>query len=194
MSFADSKTFLNLANAFAGESQARNRYVFSVGTAKKEGFAVIQQIFLETAENEHEHAKVFYKLLIKHAPHHNLIHVNADYPLALGDTLTNLRAAAAGEKEEWEIIYADFGDTAEHEGYLDAAKAFRTIATVENHHYLRYTELAEALKNGSLFRKSAHVDWKCTNCGYVHRHTEAPLVCPACDHPQGFFIDLPKNY
>lgn len=194
MKFEDTKTFENLAKAFAGESQARNRYVFSASVAKKEGYQAIGLTFMETAENEQEHAKVFYKLLARYAPDSDIIHVDADYPLEYGDTLANLKAAAAGEREEWEVIYSDFGDIAEKEGFPEIAAAFRTIASVENHHYHRYQELAEAVENGSLLRKDSPTSWKCANCGYVHQGSEAPGVCPACVHPQGFFIDLPQNY
>lgn len=194
MDFVQTQSFQNLAKAFAGESQARNRYVFAAGIAKKEGYHAIQSIFISTADNEQEHAKVFYKLLAKYAPDSHVIHVSADYPLEYRDTLANLKAAAAGEKEEWEVIYADFGDIAEKEGFPEIAAAFRTIASVENHHYLRYTELANAVENGTLFKKETQIEWKCTNCGYVHTGTEAPHTCPACIHPQGFFVDLPQNY
>lgn len=193
MIFLESMTFQNLANAFAGESQARNRYVFFGGIAKKEGFQAIQATFQSTADNEQEHAKVFYKLMNKFSPDKNIIHVKADYPLVMGTTVINLQSAAAGEKEEWEI-YADFGGIAEKEGFPDVAVAFRTISTVEHHHYLRYQQLAEAIENKTLFHGANPLDWKCTNCGYVHRGKNAPEICPACVHPQGFFISLPQNY
>ncbi|HHV65093.1 MAG TPA: rubrerythrin family protein [Peptococcaceae bacterium] len=194
MKFEESKSFQNLAKAFAGESQARNRYVFAAAIAKNEGFQAVQRTFLSTAENEQEHAKVFYKLLAKYAPGRDLIHVDADYPLAYGDTLANLKAAAAGEKEEWEVIYTDFAAIAGQEGFPDIQTAFQTIASVEKHHYQRYAELVNAVETGTLFKKDSPVAWKCTNCGYVHHGTEAPHTCPACLHPQGYFIDLPQNY
>ncbi|KUO61949.1 MAG: rubrerythrin [Gracilibacter sp. BRH_c7a] len=194
MKFEGTKTFANLAKAFAGESQARNRYVFSASVAKKDGFQAIGSTFLETAENEQEHAKVFYKLLVKYAPSTDVIHVRADYPLEYKDTLANLKAAAEGEREEWEIIYSEFGDIAEQEGFAEIAAAFRNIASVENHHYLRYLGLAKAVETSTLFKKDITTDWKCTNCGYIHQGSTAPDICPACIHPQGFFIDLPQNY
>ena len=194
MKFEGTKTFANLAKAFAGESQARNRYVFSASVAKKDGFQAIGSTFLETAENEQEHAKVFYKLLVKYAPSTDVIHVRADYPLEYKDTLANLKAAAEGEREEWEIIYSEFGDIAEQEVFAEIAAAFRNIASVENHHYLRYLGLAKAVETSTLFKKDITTDWKCTNCGYIHQGSTAPDICPACIHPQGFFIDLPQNY
>lgn len=193
MNFLESKTFQHLANAFAGESQARNRYIFSGGIAKNEGFQAVQAIFHSTADNEQEHAKVFYKLMHKYAPERNIIHVSGDYPLVYGDTVANLQAAAAGEKEEWEI-YTDFGLTAQKEGFPDIAVAFRTISTIENHHYQRYMKLAKGIETGTLFQSDRQISWKCTNCGYVHEGTEAPNICPACIHPQGFFIPLPQEY
>lgn len=194
MKFMDTKTFKNLANAFAGESQARNRYTFYGSVAKKEGYQYIQQVFQSTADNEKEHAKMFYKLLLANAEDAtNVIHVDADYPLVNKDTLTNLKAAAEGEREEWKV-YSEFGDVADQEGFKDVAVAFRKIADVEKHHMARYKMLAEQVENGILYKKDAPTTWKCTNCGYVHEGSEAPHVCPACQHPQGYFAELPQTY
>ncbi|MDA8229232.1 MAG: rubrerythrin family protein [Desulfitobacterium hafniense] len=195
MNFVQTETFKNLAKAFAGESQARNRYTFFAGVAKQEGYQHIQAIFEETGANEKEHAKVFYKLLVKHTKGQtDLIHVDADYPLVLGDTLTNLKSAAEGEREEWAKVYSSFAEIAVKEGFPDIAQAFKTIALVEKHHYERYSQLVKDLENGTLFKKDSKTSWKCTNCGYVHEGTEAPDVCPACQHPKGYFEELPRNY
>jgi rubrerythrin len=195
MNFQDTESFKNLSNAFAGESQARNRYAFFAGVAKKEGYQQIQAVFEETAANEKEHAQVFYKLLIAHTQGSTeIIHVDADYPLVYKDTLTNLKAAAAGEQEEWEILYSQFGDVAEKEGFSDIAKAFRTIASVEKHHMKRFESYADGIQNGTIFKKDKPTLWKCSNCGYVHEGPEAPEICPACAHPQGYFGELPETY
>lgn len=194
MKFSETETFKNLSNAFAGESQARNRYAFSAGVAKTEGYQHIQAIFEETAANEKEHAKVFYKLLAAHTQEDtNILHVDADYPLVYKDTLTNLRAAAAGEREEWEI-YSEFGTIAEKEGFTDIAKVFQKIAEVEKHHMTRFDHYADRIEKGTLFHKDTPTVWKCTNCGYIHEGPEAPEICPACTHPQGYFEELPEKY
>ena len=195
MKFQDSETFKNLSKAFAGESQARNRYTFFASVAKDEGYPNIQSTFEETANHEKEHAKVFYKLMAKHVNGEtSVIHVDADYPLAYLDTLTNLRAAAAGEREEWTVLYSGFGDIAQQEGFPDVALAFHKIAEVEKHHEERYKKLADEMEHGTLFKKDQSAKWKCTNCGYVHEGPEAPGNCPACEHPQGYFEELPEIY
>ncbi|MDA8443204.1 MAG: rubrerythrin family protein [Peptococcaceae bacterium] len=195
MDFLQSKTFKNLSNAFAGESQARNRYTFYASVAKNEGHQYIQSIFAATADNEKEHAKVFFKLLIAHAQDAaNMIHVDADYPLAYKNTLTNLRAAAAGEKEEWTVLYSQFSATAKQEGFNDVAVAFAKIAEVEQHHEARFTKLADELQQGTLYKKTEPTQWVCANCGYVHEGPEAPEVCPACAHPVGYFFAIPEVY
>ncbi|TGE31531.1 rubrerythrin [Desulfosporosinus sp. Sb-LF] len=194
MNFHETETFKNLSNAFAGESQARNRYSFFGGVAKKEGYQHIQAIFEETAANEREHAQVFYKLLVAHTQDATqIIHVDADYPLVYKDTVTNLRAAAAGEREEWAEIYSKFGTIAEKEGFPDIAKAFKTIAEVEKHHMERFEHYADGIANGTIFKKDKPTAWKCTNCGYIHEGPEAPDVCPACAHPQGYFEEIQKS-
>ena len=194
MDFKDSKTFQNLVNGFAGESQARNRYTFYAGVAKNEGHQAIQNIFISTADNEKEHAKVFYKFLQKYAGDQTeVFRVNADYPLNYRDTLANLKSAAAGEGEEV-IDYNTFADIADEEGYADIAVAFRKIATVEAQHQERYARLAAELENGTLYKKDQKISWKCENCGYVHEGSGAPDLCPACQHPQGYFKPLPEVY
>lgn len=191
--FRQTQTFQNLTNAFAGESQARTRYTFFAEAASRNGYKHIEKIFQETAENEREHAKVFYRLLLNHAGA-GIIHVNADYPLVEHDTLTNLRAAAAGEKEEWSVLYSSFGDKAQQEGYPDVAEAFRKIAEIERRHEARFNTLANEMADGSIFKKEGNTLWKCLNCGYVHQGPEAPGTCPACQHPQGYFEVLAENY
>lgn len=194
MQFKDSRTFQNLVDAFVGESQARNRYTFYASVAKNEGHQAIQQIFISTADNEKEHAKVFYKFLQKYAGDQvEGFHVNGEYPLNLRDTLANLKSAAAGEGEEVEV-YAQFADIAEEEGYKDIAVAFRKIASVEGHHKERYARLAADLESGTLYKKGEKIQWKCENCGYVHEGSNAPDLCPACQHPQGYFKPLPEVY
>lgn len=193
MEFKDTETFKNLAKAFAGESQARNRYTYFAGVAKKEGHPYIEQVFLSTADNEKEHAQVFYKFLAAKADT-EVIHVDADYPLVYKDTLSHLKAAVQGEREEWEVLYSHFGDIAEQEGYKDIALAFHKIAEVEKHHMTRYQTLAEQLEKGTLYKKDEPTTWKCTNCGYVHEGSGAPELCPACQHPKGYFEELPQEY
>ncbi|AET65921.1 rubrerythrin [Desulfosporosinus orientis DSM 765] len=195
MKFSETETFKNLSDAFAGESQARNRYAFFAGVAKQEGYQHIQTVFEETAANEKEHAEVFYKLLIKHTQEEtNIIHVDADYPLVYKDTLTNLRAAVEGEREEWAEIYAKFGTIADQEGFADIAVVLRKIAEVEKHHMDRFEYYANGIEKGSLFHKEKPTVWKCTNCGYVHEGPDAPNQCPACAHSQGYFEELPEKY
>ncbi|WP_425805470.1 rubrerythrin [Desulfitobacterium sp. Sab5] len=195
MEFSKTQTFQNLANAFAGESQARNRYTFFANIAKGEGHAFLKEVFEATAENEREHAKVFYKLLDAHSRGQtNAFHVSADYPLVYADTLANLRAAAEGEREEWEVVYAKAAEVAEQEGLRDIAQAFREIAKIEEHHMKRFNDLADQLENGTLYKKDNPTYWKCTNCGYVHEGPEAPDSCPACRHPKGYFQEIPQEY
>jgi len=194
--FKNSQTALNLMKAFAGESQARMRYTYYASVAKKQGFLQIANIFIETAENEKEHAKVFFKKLLEHGMNEEVIVLNdAGYPVALSDdTFKNLEYAAAGEKEEWTELYPMFADTAEKEGYKDVAVAFRVIAKVEEQHELRYATLAKNVKEHQVFKKDGKVFWKCINCGYITENIEAPEKCPACQHPQTYFEIHIKNY
>jgi len=194
--FKNSQTAQNLMKAFAGESQARNRYTYYAGVAKKQGFLQIANIFLETAENEKEHAKVFFKKLLEHGMNEEVVILNdAGYPVALtDDTFKNLNYAASGENEEWTLLYPSFAETAEKEGYKDVAVAFRMIAKVEEQHELRYRNLAKNVSEHQVFKKDGKVFWKCLNCGYITENIEAPDKCPACQHPQSYFEIHVKNY
>lgn len=185
-SLVGSKTADNLAKAFAGESQARNRYTFYAKVAQKEGHMQISNVFYETADNERAHAYIFFDLLVKGLGK-NQIHVDADYPVAYGDTLENLMAAAEGEKEEWGTAYPEFAKIAKEEGYPEVEFAFNKILEVEKGHEQRYLDLHEALKNDKLYKRDTAQYWKCINCGYIYEGTEAPKACPACKYPQGYF-------
>jgi rubrerythrin len=185
-----SKTEKNLLKAFAGESQARNRYTYFASQAKKEGYEQICGIFLETAENEKEHAKVFFKYL-----EGGDAEITASYPAGkIGTTEENLLAAAEGEKMEWGTLYPDFGKTAKEEGYDQVAESFKEIGEVEEGHEKRYRKLLDNVKNCTVFKKSKEVKWKCRNCGYVHYGKEAPDTCPACKHPQSYYEVMAENY
>jgi rubrerythrin len=189
-SLKGTKTEKNLLKAFAGESQARNRYTYFASAAKKDGFEQIQAVFLETAENEKEHAKVFFKYLEGGA-----VEITAAYPAGkISDTASNLLAAADGEKEEWSKLYVDFGKVAREEGFDEVATSFKEIAEVEEQHEKRYRALLKNVKEGKVFKKGAVVKWHCRNCGYVHEGAEAPKDCPACKHPQAYYEVLAENY
>jgi rubrerythrin len=190
MQFKGSKTENNLLKAFAGESQARNRYTYFASAAKKEGLEQISAIFLETAENEKEHAKVFFKHL-----QGGEVEITAVYPAgAIKSTSDNLLAAAEGEKTEWTKLYADFEKVAKEEGFSDVAESFKQIAKVERFHEARYRGLEKQLTSGGLFRKDKPVKWHCRNCGYVVEGKSAPENCPACKHPKGYYEILAENY
>ncbi len=177
------QTEKNLLAAFAGESQARNRYSFFASKAKKEGYEQIAAIFTETAENEKEHAKVFFKHLKG-----GMTEIEASYPAGkIGTTKENLLAAAEGEKEEWGTLYPDFAKTAEEEGFPKVAESFKEIGEVEEYHERRYRKLLDNVKEDKVFKKEKVVKWKCRNCGYVHQGPEAPEICPACKHPQSYY-------
>ncbi len=188
-SLRGTKTLENLMKSFAGESQARMRYTYFASAAGKEGYKQIQNIFLETAENEKEHAKVFMKLALEHLDGENPapVEINATYPFAYGDTVANLKAAAAGEHEEWELDYPAFAQTAKEEGFPDIAARYLLIAKVEKHHEERYLKLLENIENGTVFKKDGKVFWKCLNCGHIHEGDGAPALCPACRHPKDYF-------
>lgn len=180
----------NLLKAFAGESQARNRYTFFASIAKKEGYEQIAGLFLETAGNEKEHAEVFFKYL-----EGGDVEITAEYPAGkIGNTAENLLSAAEGEKLEWGTLYPDFEKVAKGEGFKDIAKSFEEIAEVEEQHEKRYRKLLENMKNGTVFKRDKEVKWKCRNCGYVHHGKEAPATCPACKHPQSYYELLAENY
>ncbi|MDD4907981.1 MAG: rubrerythrin family protein [Candidatus Omnitrophica bacterium] len=189
-SIKGTKTEENLLAAFAGESQARTRYTYFASAARKEGYEQIANIFMETAENEKEHAKVFFKYL-----EGGEVQITAAYPAgSIKDTRANLEAAAAGEKLEWSALYKDFAAAARDEGFPEVAKSFDQISKVEMFHEGRYRKLIENIANGEVFKKKAPVKWHCINCGYVFEGTEAPNECPACRHPQSFYEVLAQNY
>ena len=180
----------NLLKAFAGESQARNRYTFFASVAKKEGYEQIAGVFMETAEQEKEHAKRFFEYL-EGGP----LTITASYPAGIiGTTTENLLAAAEGEHEEWDVLYAEFGDVAEKEGFPEIANTFRQIAKVEAEHEKRYLKLLSRITDGNFFVRDNEIWWQCRNCGYVIKAKEAPLKCPACAHPQSYFEPKKENY
>ena len=190
MNLKGSETEKNLLKAFAGESQARNRYTYFASVAKKEGYEQISAIFLETAENEKEHAKVFFKYLLG-----GKVEITSSYPAGkIGKTSENLLAAAEGEKEEWSILYPEFEKIARKEGFQDIAKSFKEIAEVEQQHEIRYKKLLDNIKKGKVFKKDKIIRWKCRNCGYVHEGKDAPKICYACKHPQAYYEVLEENY
>ncbi|GBD96027.1 MAG TPA: rubrerythrin family protein [Nitrospirae bacterium] len=189
-SIRGTKTEQNLLKAFAGESQARNRYTYSASAAKKEGYEQIAAFFLETAENEKEHAKVFFKYL-----EGGDLEITAAYPAGItGSTKENLDHAAAGENLEWTTLYADFEKTARDEGFPEIAESFKQIARVEKFHESRYRKLSSNIQDGTVFKKEAGTKWHCRNCGYVHEGIKAPDMCPACKHPQAYYEVLADNY
>ena len=179
MELKGSKTEQNLMTAFAGESQARNKYTFFASQAKKDGYEQIAAIFQETADNEKEHAKLWFKLL------------NGG---AIGSTEENLKAAAAGENYEWTDMYAEFAKTAKEEGFARIAYLFEEVGKIEKEHEERYRKLLENLENGSVFEKDGEVYWICQNCGHIHKGKTPPKVCPVCAHPQSYFEVRAENY
>ncbi len=189
MELKGSQTEKNLLIAFAGESQARNRYTYYAGEAKKAGYEYIAAIFLETAENEKEHAKVFFKHLGE-----GTAEIFAGYPFHLGDTLSNLIAAAEGENYEWTTMYQNFANEADQEGFKEIAASFREIAKVEHFHESRYRALVEHVKNGTMFKRDQATTWHCRNCGYVVKGKDAPEICPSCKHPRAYSEPLADNY
>ena len=186
MKFKESKTYQNLINSYAGESQARSRYSFYAEVAEKEGLLHVAAVFLETADNELEHAKVFFDHIIAKAGA-GMIHVDADYPASVGSTSENLEAAAAGEHEEFTELYKEAAEVAAEEGFDDIAKSFTEIAEVEERHYERYAALFKLVSTNSYFKREHKVYWKCRNCGYIHEGEEAPQTCPACKHARKYF-------
>jgi len=189
-SLKGTKTEQNLLKSFAGESQARNRYTYFASAAKKEGFEQIANIFTETAENEKEHAKVFFKHL-----EGGDVEITATYPAgAIKDTKSNLEEAAAGENMEWTTLYSDFAKIAKDEGFPEVALSFEQIAKVEKFHESRYRKLINNIANKEVFKKKASVKWHCINCGYVTEGAEAPRECPACKHPQAYYEVLAENF
>jgi rubrerythrin len=184
------KTEKNLLASFAGESQARTRYTYFASVAKKEGYEQISAIFTETADNEKEHAKRFFKFL-----EGGMVEITAKYPAGvIGTTLENLKAAAEGEHEEWTLLYSDAAKIAKEEGFPEIAEQFEWIAKVEKHHEERYLKLYENIKNGKVFAKDKETAWICRNCGHIHYGKEAPKSCQTCKHPQAYFELLADNF
>lgn len=189
-SLKGTKTEKNLLASFAGESQARTRYTYFAGQAKKDGYEQIAALFEETADNEKEHAKVFFKFL-----EGGMVEITAMYPAGkIGTTAENLQAAADGEREEWSVLYPEAAQTARAEGFEDVAKAFDEISKVESAHEARYRKLLENVKTGKAFKKQSKIVWKCRNCGYHYEGAEAPDACPACKHGKKFFEVFVENY
>ena len=190
MSLKGSKTEKNLLGAFAGESQARNRYTYAAGKARKEGFVQIAQIFEETANQEKEHAKRFFKFL-----EGGEVEIQAAFPAGvIGSTAENLAAAAGGEHHEWSELYPGFAKVAREEGFEAVAAVFDAISIAEKQHEKRYRGLLSNVEAGTVFKKADSVTWRCQNCGYVHEGAEAPEACPACAHPQAHFELLAENW
>jgi rubrerythrin len=189
-SLKGSKTETNLMAAFAGESQARNRYTYFASKAKKDGFVQIADVFEETANQEKEHAKRFFKFL-----EGGDVEIQAAFPAGVvGSTLENLKASAAGENHEHTIMYPEFAKVAREEGFDAIAMVFNAISVAEKQHEKRFNDLAKNIEDGTVFSKSENVTWRCRNCGYVHDGKEAPEACPACAHPQAHFELLGENY
>ena len=189
-SLKGTQTEKNLLTAFAGESQARNRYTFFSSVAKKEGYVQISQIFLETAEQEKEHAKRLFKFL-----EGGEVEITASFPAGkIGSTLENLIASADGEKHEHEVMYPEFAKVAKEEGFPEIAQVFEAIAVAEAFHEKRFRALAENLKEGRVFKRETEVIWRCRNCGYIHKGKEAPEKCPACAHPKAYFELVCENW
>jgi rubrerythrin len=189
-SIKGTKTEKNVLAAFAGESQARNRYTYFASQAKKEGYEQIAAIFTDTADNEKEHAKMFFGLL-----EGGDVEIMAAYPAGMvGDTAANLAAAAAGEHLEWTTLYQNFAQVAKEEGLNNVYVVFKEIAEVEQGHETRYNKLLSNVKSGQVFQKDQPVKWRCRNCGYIHEGKSAPKICPACKHPQAYYELLGENY
>ncbi len=190
MEFKGSETEKNLLAAFAGESQARNRYTFFASVARKEGYEQIAAIFQETADNEKEHAELFFKHLKG-----GMVEITAAYPAGvIASTAENLKAAAEGEKMEWGTLYPNAAEVADKEGFSEVAQTFRAVAKVEAYHERRYLKLLENVKQGKVFKKDKPIKWKCRNCGYVFEGTEVPDKCPVCSHARSYFEVWCENY
>ena len=184
------RTEQNLLKAFAGESQARTRYTFFASVAKKEGYEQIAGVFAETADQEKEHAKRFFKFL-----EGGDLEITASYPAGrIGTTAENLLAAAKGENEEWDVLYPDFAKVAEEEGFPEIANAFKQISKAEAEHERRYLKLLSRITDGNFFKRDGKIWWQCRNCGFICEAEEAPKICPACQHPQAYFEPKKDNY
>ena len=189
-SIKGTKTEQNLLKSFAGESQARNRYTYFASVAKKEGFEQISAIFQETADQEKEHAKKMFKWL-----EGGMVEITASYPAGvISNTLDNLKAAAAGEHEEWSLDYPHFAEVADKEGFPEIAMMYRAIAIAEKGHEERYAAFVKNIEEGKVFEKDTETTWQCRNCGYIHTGTEAPELCPACAHPKAHFEVKKENW
>ncbi len=189
-SIKGTQTEKNLLKAFAGESQARNRYTYAASIAKKEGFEQIAGIFLETADQEKQHAKRFFRFL-----EGGMVEITAAYPAGiLGTTAQNLKAAADGEHEEYSLLYPEFARIAKEEGFPQVAAQFNTVSVAEKNHEKRYRLLLENLEKGLVFKKEQSIKWKCRECGYIHEGADAPKACACCEHPQAFFEKLTEEY
>ena len=190
MSIKGTRTEQNLLKSFAGESQARSRYTFFASVAKKEGYEQISGVFMETAEQEKEHAKKFFKYL-----EGGMVEITASYPAGIiGTTAENLKAAAEGENEEWADLYPEFAKIADEEGFPQIANTFRQIAKVEAEHEARYRTLLARVEAGKVFERDEEIEWQCRNCGYVLKGKKAPIKCPASEHPQAYFEPKKNNY
>ena len=190
MSIKGTRTEQNLLKSFAGQSQARSRYTFFASVAKKEGYEQISGVFMETAEQEKEHAKKFFKYL-----EGGMVEITASYPAGIiGTTAENLKAAAEGENEEWADLYPEFAKIADEEGFPQIANTFRQVAKVEAEHEARYRTLLARVEAGKVFERDEEIEWQCRNCGYVLKGKKAPMKCPACEHPQAYFEPKKNNY
>jgi rubrerythrin len=192
MEFKESRTARNLLKAFAGESQARNRYVLAAGIARQEGLEHVAAVFEETAANEQVHARLFYQHLARLAP--AALEITASYPAVAGDTTAQLRAACAGENEEWSALYPEFARIAREEGFADAARTFEWIAKVEKEHEARFGRLLDHVANGTVFQRGGKIFWRCLECGHIHEGTAAPKACPVCLKPQAFFAPVGEAF
>ncbi|MCX7920519.1 MAG: rubrerythrin family protein [Clostridia bacterium] len=193
MDLKGSKTYENLMRAFAGESQARNRYNIAASIAKKEGYFVIESVFNYTADQEKVHAKVFYQKLKEVAGDN--IGISGAYPVDLYDsTVKVLKAAQHNELEEWDEVYKNFGKIAKEEGFTAISYVFESIARIEKTHADRFGRLAEEIENGTIFKKNEDIAWMCTHCGHIHIGKEAPGVCSVCQHPQGYFMPFAESF
>jgi rubrerythrin len=192
MEFSESRTAQNLLKAFAGESQARNRYTFAAATARQEGYEHVAAVFEETAANELAHARLFYQHLARLAP--AALEITAGYPVVAGDTVAQLKAACSGENEEWSVLYPEFARIAREEGFPEAARTFEAIAKVEKEHEARFGRLLDHVVNGTVFQRGEKIYWRCRECGHIHEGTLAPGACPVCLKPRAFFEPVAEKY
>ncbi len=184
------KTLENLVKAFMGESMARNRYTFYAKVAKEEGYVFVSKVFLETAENEKEHAETLLELIQKIRGDVKAVETTAEAPIVLGDTVQNLKTAIEGEKYEFESMYPEFAKIAEEEGLNEIAERLRAIAKAEEHHKRRFEKLLEAIESGKMFRRDEKVAWVCLECGYIHYGEEPPEKCPSCGHSKAYYVAM----